>query len=169
MPEDFWQYCWDMERDGTWGDHVTLQAAADAYGVPINILTSYQDSCFVNLTPRAERISDRALYVSFFAEVHYNSLYPAGVAQQLMCLLLDLTVSSAVWRGMWLRLRIDPATLAVHVVQCCRLAVRALSVGEMQLIRQLARAADPPAKEKILGSKTLYRWFGSRHQPQLVA
>ena len=79
MPEDFWQYCWEMERDGTWGDHVTLQAAADAYGVPINILTSYQDSCFVNLTPRPERASDRALYVSFFAEVHYNSLYPAGV------------------------------------------------------------------------------------------
>lgn len=79
VPEDFWQYCWQMERDGTWGDHVTLQAAADAYGVPINILTSYQDSCFVNLTPRPERASDRALYVSFFAEVHYNSLYPAGV------------------------------------------------------------------------------------------
>ncbi len=106
VPEDFWQYCWDMERDGNWGDHVTLQAAADAYGVPINILTSYQDSCFVNLTPRAERISDRALYLSFFAEVHYNSLYPA---------------------------------------------------------------ADPPAREKIFGSKTLYRWFGSRHQPELAA
>ena len=64
------------------GDHVTLQAAADAYGVPINILTSYQNSCFVNLTPRPERVSDRALYLSFFAEVHYNSLYPAGVTEQ---------------------------------------------------------------------------------------
>ena len=77
VPDDYWHYCWEMERDSTWGDHVTLQAAADAYGVAVNILTSYQENCFIAISPKEPR-SDRCLYLSFWAEVHYNSLYPAG-------------------------------------------------------------------------------------------
>lgn len=34
-------YLADMSRDGTWGDHVTLQAAADAYQVPVYLVTSF--------------------------------------------------------------------------------------------------------------------------------
>ena len=56
---------------------MTLQAAADVYGVAINILTSYQGSCFIGITPKETR-SERCLYLSFWAEVHYNSLYPRG-------------------------------------------------------------------------------------------
>ena len=39
MPDDYRTYVDKMARDGIWGDHLTLQAAADAYGVRINIIT----------------------------------------------------------------------------------------------------------------------------------
>lgn len=68
VPGDYWQYCWEMEQENAWGDHVTLQAAADAYGVAINIMTSYLDSCFIGITPKEPR-SSRCLYLSFWAEV----------------------------------------------------------------------------------------------------
>jgi cyanophycinase-like exopeptidase len=39
VPDDYRTYVDKMARDGIWGDHLTLQAAADAYGVRINIIT----------------------------------------------------------------------------------------------------------------------------------
>ncbi|CAL5389468.1 unnamed protein product [Camellia sinensis] len=50
----------EYARSGEWGDHVTLQAAADSYSVKI-----------FN--------SKRVIFLSFWAEVHYNSIYPQGV------------------------------------------------------------------------------------------
>lgn len=57
-----------MEQLGTWGDHVSLQAIADAFGLRINILTSYPDSPFIAISPATEK-SHRCLYLSFWAEV----------------------------------------------------------------------------------------------------
>ncbi|XWS53309.1 hypothetical protein CRYUN_Cryun11dG0146000 [Craigia yunnanensis] len=34
-------------RSGEWGDHVTLQAAADLYGVKIFVITSFKDTCYM--------------------------------------------------------------------------------------------------------------------------
>ncbi|CAN1768402.1 OVARIAN TUMOR DOMAIN-containing deubiquitinating enzyme 9 [Linum perenne] len=62
---------------GEWGDHVTLQAAADSYGVKIFVLTSFKDTCYIEIIPHVER-SKRIIYLSFWAEVHYNSIYPEG-------------------------------------------------------------------------------------------
>ncbi|KAK9830552.1 hypothetical protein WJX72_012417 [[Myrmecia] bisecta] len=78
VPGDYWQYCADMARNGTWGDHVTLQAVADAYGVRINVMTSFEEACFIELKPLGPVRSQRVVYLSFWAEVHYNSLYPAN-------------------------------------------------------------------------------------------
>ena len=39
--ETFDAYVDRMARDGTWGDNVTLQAAADAFGVPVYLVTSF--------------------------------------------------------------------------------------------------------------------------------
>jgi hypothetical protein len=39
VPDDYRTYVDKMARDGTWGDHLTLQAAADAYGVRIMVIT----------------------------------------------------------------------------------------------------------------------------------
>jgi hypothetical protein len=38
---DFDSYLVNMSEAGTWGDHVTLKATADAFGVNINLLSSY--------------------------------------------------------------------------------------------------------------------------------
>ncbi|XP_066164547.1 OVARIAN TUMOR DOMAIN-containing deubiquitinating enzyme 12 isoform X1 [Oryza sativa Japonica Group] len=64
-------------RNGEWGDHVTLQAAADSYGVKIFILTSFRDTCYIEILPVVQK-SERVICLSFWAEVHYNSIYPEG-------------------------------------------------------------------------------------------
>nr|XP_024384982.1 uncharacterized protein LOC112286871 isoform X3 [Physcomitrium patens] len=63
--------------NGEWGDHVTLQAAADYYGVKISLVTSFKDRCFIEIMP-STRKSAREIYLSFWAEIHYNSIYPLG-------------------------------------------------------------------------------------------
>ncbi|GIL49546.1 hypothetical protein Vafri_5896 [Volvox africanus] len=55
-----------------------LQAAADHFGLRIMVVTSFFESPVIYIEPAATR-SPRTLYLSFWAEVHYNSLYPAQV------------------------------------------------------------------------------------------
>ncbi|GFP97010.1 otu domain-containing protein ddb_g0284757 [Phtheirospermum japonicum] len=64
-------------RSGEWGDHVTLQAAADCYGIKIFVITSFKDTCYIEILPQTEK-SNRIIFLSFWAEVHYNSIYPLG-------------------------------------------------------------------------------------------
>jgi len=81
VPGDYKSYCDQMAIAGEWGDHVTIQAAADKYGIQINLITSYEKSVYTEILPR-ERLSSRLLWLSFFAERHYNSLYPAEEMQK---------------------------------------------------------------------------------------
>uniref|UniRef100_A0A804P5T8 ubiquitinyl hydrolase 1 n=1 Tax=Zea mays TaxID=4577 RepID=A0A804P5T8_MAIZE len=78
VPMDYREYLKKMSKSGEWGDHVTLQAAADSYGVKIFILTSFRDTCYIEILPVVEK-SRRVICLSFWAEVHYNSIYPEGV------------------------------------------------------------------------------------------
>ena len=57
------------------GDHVTLQATADAFGISINLLSSYTADV-VAVQPREPK-SSKLIWLSFWAEVHYNSLESA--------------------------------------------------------------------------------------------
>jgi hypothetical protein len=68
VPQDYRGYLEAMARDGSWGDHVTLQAAADAYGVRVCLLTSFLESCFIEIQPQ-QQASERVLWLSFWAEV----------------------------------------------------------------------------------------------------
>lgn len=77
VTEPYDEYLHRMAQNGTWGDHLTLQAAADAYGCRICLLTSYKDSFVVDITPRNVTEPHQTLWLSFFAEVHYNSCYKA--------------------------------------------------------------------------------------------
>nr|XP_011468233.1 PREDICTED: OTU domain-containing protein DDB_G0284757 isoform X2 [Fragaria vesca subsp. vesca] len=61
-------------RSGEWGDHVTLQAAADKFEAKICLLTSFRDTCFIEIKPQIQP-PKRELWLSFWSEVHYNSLY----------------------------------------------------------------------------------------------
>ncbi|KAJ7981029.1 OTU domain-containing protein [Quillaja saponaria] len=75
VPMAYDDYLEKMSKNGEWGDHVTLQAAADSYGVKIFVITSFKDTCYIEILPSAER-SERVICLSFWAEVHYNSIYP---------------------------------------------------------------------------------------------
>ncbi|KAL3839677.1 hypothetical protein ACJIZ3_024268 [Penstemon smallii] len=77
VPMEYADYMKRMYKSGEWGDHVTLQAAADSYGVRIIVVTSFKDTCYIEILPKDQN-SKRVIYLSFWAEVHYNSIYPQG-------------------------------------------------------------------------------------------
>ncbi|KQJ93525.1 OTU domain-containing protein DDB_G0284757 isoform X2 [Brachypodium distachyon] len=74
VPLDYKVYLKKMKRSGEWGDHVTLQAAADRFAAKICLLTSFRDTCLIEIVPR-DVAPTRELWLSFWCEVHYNSLY----------------------------------------------------------------------------------------------
>ena len=76
-------YCSRMALEGTWGDHLTLQAAADYYGLRIAVVASFAGAAFLEITPRTPLQGSRVLWLSFWADVHYNSVYAQGSAPSL--------------------------------------------------------------------------------------
>ncbi|KAK4721471.1 hypothetical protein R3W88_011704 [Solanum pinnatisectum] len=77
VPMVYDEYLKKMSKAGEWGDHVTLQAAADSYGVKMFVITSFKDTCYIEILPQSLK-SNRTITLSFWAEVHYNSIYPPG-------------------------------------------------------------------------------------------
>ncbi|EXC22889.1 hypothetical protein L484_007498 [Morus notabilis] len=77
VPMAYGDYLEKMSKSGEWGDHVTLQAAADSYGVKIFVMTSFKETCYIEILPNVEK-SRKVICLSFWAEVHYNSIYPEG-------------------------------------------------------------------------------------------
>ncbi|KAI4310409.1 hypothetical protein MLD38_035389 [Melastoma candidum] len=75
VPMDYDDYLVKMSQSGEWGDHVTLQAAADVYEAKIFVITSFKDTCYIEILPTGQK-PKRDLFLSFWAEVHYNSIYP---------------------------------------------------------------------------------------------
>ncbi|XP_041994773.1 OVARIAN TUMOR DOMAIN-containing deubiquitinating enzyme 9-like isoform X1 [Salvia splendens] len=78
VPMAYGDYIKKMSKNGEWGDHVTLQAAADWFGIKIFVVTSFKDTCYIEILPQTEQKSNRTIFLSFWAEVHYNSIYPLG-------------------------------------------------------------------------------------------
>ncbi|KAL6629109.1 hypothetical protein ACP70R_028874 [Stipagrostis hirtigluma subsp. patula] len=52
VPMEYKVYLKKMKRSGEWGDHVTLQAAADRFAAKICLLTSFRDTCLIEIVPR---------------------------------------------------------------------------------------------------------------------
>lgn len=77
VPMDYDDYLKKMSKSGEWGDHVTLQAAADSHGVKILVITSFKDTSYIEIQPDIQK-SKRVIFLSFWAEVHYNSIYLQG-------------------------------------------------------------------------------------------
>ncbi|XP_059595638.1 OVARIAN TUMOR DOMAIN-containing deubiquitinating enzyme 11 isoform X1 [Vitis vinifera] len=77
VPMKYRSYLKQMKKSGEWGDHLTLQAAADRFGAKICLITSFRDTCFIEINPR-DGNPTRELWLSFWSEVHYNSLYASG-------------------------------------------------------------------------------------------
>ncbi|XP_071734918.1 OVARIAN TUMOR DOMAIN-containing deubiquitinating enzyme 12-like [Rutidosis leptorrhynchoides] len=74
VPMKYKKYYKKISKTGEWGDHVTLQAAADKFAAKICLLTSFRDTCFIEINPQ-HQAPQRELWLSFWSEVHYNSLY----------------------------------------------------------------------------------------------
>ncbi|PKI52532.1 hypothetical protein CRG98_027104 [Punica granatum] len=74
VPMKYKKYYRKMSKSGEWGDHVTLQAAADKFAAKICLLTSFRETCFIEIAPQFEA-PKREFWLSFWSEVHYNSLY----------------------------------------------------------------------------------------------
>lgn len=77
VPMRYKDYLKKMKKLGEWGDHVTLQAAADRFGAKICLVTSFRDTCYIEILPKDKNPS-REIWLSFWSEVHYNSLYETG-------------------------------------------------------------------------------------------
>uniref|UniRef100_A0A7S0N7Y6 OTU domain-containing protein n=1 Tax=Pyramimonas obovata TaxID=1411642 RepID=A0A7S0N7Y6_9CHLO len=75
VPGGYENYVREMARDGCWGDHITLQAFADRYGMTVYLVTSYDDHKAIEVIPEKVR-SERAAWLAFWAEIHYNSVVP---------------------------------------------------------------------------------------------
>ncbi|WMV29764.1 hypothetical protein MTR67_023149, partial [Solanum verrucosum] len=52
VPMKYKSYLKKMKRLGEWGDHITLQAAADRYGVKICLVTSFRENGYIEILPK---------------------------------------------------------------------------------------------------------------------
>ncbi|KAG5552153.1 hypothetical protein RHGRI_010302 [Rhododendron griersonianum] len=77
VPMKYRSYLKKMKKLGEWGDHITLQGAADCFEVKICLVTSFRDTCYIEILPKDKNPS-REIWLSFWSEVHYNSLYGVG-------------------------------------------------------------------------------------------
>lgn len=65
-----------MEREGTWGDHVMLFAAANRYEVSIRVISLSLERSDVVLFPSWGVVDPRQLIIGHIQELHYVSLLP---------------------------------------------------------------------------------------------
>lgn len=77
VPMKYRRYLRKIKRTGEWGDHITLQAAADRFAAKISLVTSFRDTCYIEILPY-DRKFHKEIWLSFWSEVHYNSLYDNG-------------------------------------------------------------------------------------------
>ncbi|EGC35636.1 hypothetical protein DICPUDRAFT_78671 [Dictyostelium purpureum] len=68
------RYCNNMAKNGTWGDHLTLIAAAEIFKTNISIISTAESegNFVIEVTPSKK--SDSGILLSHFAEFHYGSL-----------------------------------------------------------------------------------------------
>ncbi|KZV42358.1 hypothetical protein F511_17847 [Dorcoceras hygrometricum] len=62
VPMSYDDYLKRMSKNGEWGDHVTLQAAADFFGIKIFVLTSFKDTCYIEILPKLQK-SNRSKFL----------------------------------------------------------------------------------------------------------
>ena len=69
-------YLTDMERDGTWGDHVILWAAANCYQIAIHVISSLPGLVKVIIKPDVPFDQSKHLVLGHVHELHYVGLQP---------------------------------------------------------------------------------------------
>lgn len=63
-----------MSRDGTFGDHITLIAAAEKYDTEINVITTLRvpEENAISVIKPKRRIPKKKIYLIHYHELHYN-------------------------------------------------------------------------------------------------
>lgn len=74
--EDWDVYCNQMEKSGTWGDHLTLIAAAEVFNCTIVIFSSMPGNDYITeIVPfKGENENGKTLFLSHYAEFHFTTL-----------------------------------------------------------------------------------------------
>jgi len=72
------EYCEMMEKDGCWGDHLTLLAASEIHGAVISIMSSVEGDNFITEIHPTAKKTNKVLLLSHYAEFHYGSLTHIG-------------------------------------------------------------------------------------------
>lgn len=72
------EYCHRMAYSGTWGDHITLQAAANGLGIAIHLITSSEreDESHLVIEPADSEKPQREIWIAYVSQQHYDSIYP---------------------------------------------------------------------------------------------
>ena len=83
ITEDWETYVQRMEQDGKWGDHITLQAAADYYKITAHVYSHDPRMPFPKVLPSKHLDADRIIRLSHIPEVHYNSVHPSSRTSSL--------------------------------------------------------------------------------------
>ncbi len=77
-PRAYRLFCDDMARDATWGDELTLAAAAEAFGVEVHVLQSTPANWHLCYVPQpaqaAQPRATRRVFVAYVAPVHYDAI-----------------------------------------------------------------------------------------------
>jgi OTU-like cysteine protease len=88
ITNDYERYIAVMAASDSWGDHVTLQAIANAYRIRINLITSTPSDDEAHLIIEPVAVADdnalpRSIWLSYAGNVHYNSLYSLEPVDEL--------------------------------------------------------------------------------------
>jgi hypothetical protein len=80
-PRAFLRFCDDQACAATWGDELTLAAAADAFGVEVHVVQSTEENWHLCYTPEQPQAGGdaaagktRRVFVAYIAPVHYDAI-----------------------------------------------------------------------------------------------
>merc|ERR1712107_153077 len=67
------QYLQTMGKNKTWGDELTLKAAADAFCTRVHVVTSTEENWYLTYDPEKFECP-KEVFVAYVAPIHYNSI-----------------------------------------------------------------------------------------------
>ncbi|XP_049849431.1 OTU domain-containing protein DDB_G0284757-like [Schistocerca gregaria] len=73
-PTGWESYCNSMEKSGTWGDHLTLVAAAEVFSAVIVIISSSKDSCECLHIISPQKKPKKLIQLCHYEEFHYGTI-----------------------------------------------------------------------------------------------
>ena len=63
-----------IKRDGAWGGHVTLMAAAELYDLEVRVITSFEDETGPVVPSGRHTTHLKKVDLAFLAEHHYDAV-----------------------------------------------------------------------------------------------